>query len=83
MESTFIFIFLLSTGIIYAKLIEMMVQANALNGNFVINFGPDCERNILKEETGIAKAVGECMPTNGAAIYGVHNSDFEKQDGNI
>lgn len=61
-------------------LIEMMVQANALNGNFVINFGPDGEGNIRKEETEIAKGIGEWMKTNGEAIYGVHNSVVENQD---
>ena len=57
-----------------------MVQANALNGNFVINFGSDGEGNIRKEETEIAKDVGQWMQTNCEAIYGVHNSDLEKQD---
>ncbi len=61
-------------------LIEMTVKANSLNGNFVINFGPDGEGNIRTEETKIAKGVGEWMDVNREAVYGVHNSVLEKQD---
>lgn len=61
-------------------LIGMMVQANALDGNFVINFGPDGDGNIRKEETDIAKKIGEWMTVNGEAIYGTHHSELEKQD---
>ncbi|GHT20860.1 alpha-L-fucosidase [Bacteroidia bacterium] len=61
-------------------LIEMMVKANALDGNFVINFGPDGKGNIRKEETDIARGIGEWMAVNGEAIYGTHHSLLEKQD---
>ncbi|MDR3340975.1 MAG: alpha-L-fucosidase [Candidatus Symbiothrix sp.] len=61
-------------------LIEMAVKANSLNGNFVINFGPDGKGNIRKEETDIARKVGEWMAVNGAAIYGTQHSLLEKQD---
>ena len=61
-------------------LIEMAVKANALDGNFVINFGPDGEGNIRKEETDIAREVGKWMQQNSEAIYGVHHSVVEKQD---
>ncbi|MDL2323087.1 alpha-L-fucosidase, partial [Bacteroidales bacterium OttesenSCG-928-A17] len=61
-------------------LIEMTVKANSLDGNFVINFGPDGEGNIRPEETRIAKGVGDWMAVNGRAVYGVHHSVLEKQD---
>ena len=61
-------------------LIQMMIQANSLNGNLVINFGPDGEGNIRQEETDIAREIGRWMQVNGEAIYGVHNSELEKQD---
>ncbi|MCC8145889.1 MAG: alpha-L-fucosidase [Bacteroidales bacterium] len=61
-------------------LIEMIVKANSMDGNFVINFGPDGKGNIRKEEADIAKGVGEWMKVNGEAIYGVHHSVLEKQD---
>jgi alpha-L-fucosidase len=61
-------------------LIEMTVKANSLDGNFVINFGPDGDGNIRKEENDIAKEVGKWMAKNGDAIYGTHHSILEKQD---
>jgi alpha-L-fucosidase len=61
-------------------LIEMAVKANSLDGNLVINFGPDGEGNIRPEETAVAGAVGRWMAVNGDAIYGVHHSILEKQD---
>jgi alpha-L-fucosidase len=61
-------------------LIEMTVKANSLDGNFVINFGPDGEGNIRPEETKIAKAIGDWMSVNGNAVYGVQHSGLDKQD---
>lgn len=61
-------------------LIEMAVKANSMDGNFVINFGPDGKGNIREEESHIAKGVGEWMKVNNSAIYGVHHSILEKQD---
>ncbi len=62
------------------ELIEMTVKATSLNGNFVINFGPDGEGNVRQEESYVAKKVGEWMAVNGEAIYGGHHSVLEKQD---
>ncbi|GHT62927.1 alpha-L-fucosidase [Bacteroidia bacterium] len=61
-------------------LIEMTIKANSLDGNFVINFGPDGEGNIRPEETKIAKAIGNWMSVNGNAVYGVQHSMLDKQD---
>jgi alpha-L-fucosidase len=61
-------------------LIEMTVKANSLDGNFVINFGPDGDGNIRQEETDIAKSIGNWMSVNGDAVYGVQHSVLEKQD---
>lgn len=61
-------------------LTEMIVKANSLDGNLVINFGPDGLGNIRKEETDLAKGVGDWMAVNGEAVYGTHHSVLEKQD---
>lgn len=61
-------------------LVQMILQANSLNGNLVINFGPDGDGNIRQEETQIAQEVGNWMKVNGEAIYGTHHSKLEKQD---
>ncbi|MFV0505911.1 MAG: alpha-L-fucosidase [Bacteroidales bacterium] len=64
-------------------LVQMTVKANSLNGNFVINFGPDDKGNIRKEETEIAKEIGQWMGKNGEAVYGAHHSVLENQDWGI
>ncbi|MDR1370869.1 MAG: alpha-L-fucosidase [Dysgonamonadaceae bacterium] len=61
-------------------LIEMMVKANSLDGNFVINFGPDGKGNIRPEETKIAQEIGDWMTVNKDAVCGVHHSILEKQE---
>jgi alpha-L-fucosidase len=61
------------------ELIEMIVKATSLNGNFVLNFGPDGLGNIRPEETQIATEIGAWMKVNGEAIYGCKNSKWEKQ----
>ncbi|MFD2036601.1 alpha-L-fucosidase [Belliella marina] len=62
------------------ELIEMMVKAASLDGNFVINFGPDGQGNIRPEESLIAKEVGEWMESNAEAVYDCGYLDWEKQD---
>lgn len=62
------------------ELIEMTVKANSLDGNLVINFGPDGDGNIRKEESRVAEEIGKWTAKNGDAIYGVHHSILEKQD---
>ena len=62
------------------ELIEMTVKANSLDGNFVINFGPDGNGDIRKEESEIAAEVGKWMSKNSEAIYETHHSILEKQD---
>lgn len=61
-------------------LIEMMMKANSMDGNFVINFGPDDKGNIRPEETKIASEIGKWMSINCNAVYGVQHSILEKQD---
>lgn len=61
-------------------LISMTIQANTMDGNLVINFGPDGDGNIREEESRIAAEVGQWMKANGEAIYGVQHCPLEKQD---
>ena len=55
-------------------LIEMLVHAVSLNGNLVINFGPDGRGNMREEENQIAREIGAWMAKNSDAIYGVRHS---------
>ncbi|WP_028298799.1 alpha-L-fucosidase [Olivibacter sitiensis] len=61
-------------------LIAMLLQANSLNGNFVINFGPDGKGRIRPEEGDIAKQIGEWMRVNSEAVYGVTYAELPKPD---
>lgn len=61
-------------------LIEMMIKAVSMDGNFVMNFGPDGKGNIRPEETELARKIGEWMTINNEAVYGTHHADIKKQD---
>lgn len=60
-------------------LIEMLAKSVSLDGNFVVNFGPDGKGSFRPEETRIAKEMGEWMHTNREAIYGCGHAGLEKQ----
>ncbi|MDR0414486.1 MAG: alpha-L-fucosidase [Prevotellaceae bacterium] len=62
-----------------ADLIEMLVRCVAMDGNFVVNFGPDGRGNIRPEEAAIAREVGEWMRDNGQALYGAAHADLKQQ----
>jgi alpha-L-fucosidase len=63
-------------------LVKMLVHSVSLNGNLVINFGPDGYGNMREEENKIAEDIGKWMAKNSEAIYGTrHSSVFpEKPD---
>lgn len=58
----------------------MLMQAVSMNGNFVINFGPDGKGTIRPEEASIAKKLGEWMKVNAEAVYGTEYSGLPKPD---
>ncbi|MGS2761649.1 alpha-L-fucosidase [Sinomicrobium sp. M5D2P9] len=62
------------------ELIEMLVKSVSLDGNFVLNFGPDGEGNIRPEETKLAAEIGAWMDVNKEAVYGCGYLDWKKQD---
>ncbi|QDH79419.1 alpha-L-fucosidase [Echinicola soli] len=62
------------------ELIEMLVKSVSLDGNFVMNFGPNGQGEIRKEERQLAKEIGEWMHKNQKAIYDCGYIDWEKQD---
>jgi alpha-L-fucosidase len=61
-------------------LTDMLLHAVSMNGNLVINFGPDGKGNIRPEETNTAAKLGEWTKVNGEAIYGVRYSGLPKPD---
>ncbi|WPX40778.1 alpha-L-fucosidase [Akkermansia sp. N21116] len=72
-----------ATWLTYAKnsydLIDMIMHANSMDGNFVLNFGPDAKGNIRPEETKLAKEIGAWMKVNGEAVYGAHHANLKPQ----
>lgn len=60
-------------------LIEMMVKSVSLNGNFVLNFGPDGQGNIRPEETKLAAEIGQWMKANSEAIYAASHVGLKQQ----
>jgi len=67
---------------IYTKttddLLDMLMHTVSLNGNFVLNFGPDGQGLMHPEEDKIAKELGDWMKVNGEAVYGVRHADLPK-----
>ena len=60
-------------------LIDMLVRSVSMDGNFVLNFGPDGKGKIRPEETKLAKEIGEWMNVNSEAVYGCSYTDLKKQ----
>ena len=61
-------------------LIQMLLHSVSLNGNLVINFGPDGKGAIRTEEGTIATSVGEWMQQNSEAIYGAKYAGLPKPE---
>ncbi|WP_443943663.1 alpha-L-fucosidase [Pedobacter sp. AW1-32] len=61
-------------------LTDMLLHAVSMNGNLVINFGPDGKGNIRPEEGKIAEELGKWVNKNGEAIYGTGYSGLPKPD---
>ena len=59
-------------------IIELMMRSVSMDGNFVLNFGPDGTGNMHAGEDVIAAELGDWMKINSEAVYGVHSSDFAK-----
>jgi alpha-L-fucosidase len=62
-----------------ADLLEMLVRCVAMDGNLVVNFGPDGRGSIRPEEAAIAREMGEWMQANGEAIYGASHAALKQQ----
>ncbi|MGJ1263064.1 alpha-L-fucosidase [Sphingobacterium spiritivorum] len=65
---------------IYTKttndLLDMLMRSVSMDGNLVLNFGPDGNGNMHPEEDKIAKQIGEWMKVNNEAVYGVRHVEL-------
>lgn len=55
-------------------LLDMLMHSVSMNGNFVLNFGPDGQGNMHPGEDKLAKEIGEWMEVNSEAVYGVRHA---------
>lgn len=62
------------------ELIEMLVRCVALNGNFLLNFGPKADGSIRTEEQMLIKQIGGWMDSYSSAIYDCGYAGLERQD---
>lgn len=62
------------------ELIEMLARCVALNGNFLLNFGPKADGTYRKEEICFFKQIGKWMDINGKSIYKCGYAGLERQD---
>lgn len=61
-------------------LLDMLMHTVSMNGNFVLNFGPDGNGLMHPEEDVIAKEIGDWMKVNSEAVYGVRHVDLPKSN---
>ncbi len=57
-------------------LLDMMMHSVSMNGNFVLNFGPDGNGNMHPGEDKIAREISDWIKINGEAVHGVHHSEL-------
>ncbi|WP_436830995.1 alpha-L-fucosidase [Parapedobacter sp. DT-150] len=55
-------------------LLDMLMHTVSMNGNFVLNFGPDGQGNMHPGEDKLATEIGQWMKENGEAVYGVRHA---------
>ncbi|MCA9310715.1 MAG: alpha-L-fucosidase, partial [Phycisphaerales bacterium] len=65
---------------IYTKttddLLDLLMRSVSMNGNFVLNFGPDGQGNMHPGEDKIAREIGGWMKVNSEAVYGARHVDL-------
>lgn len=62
------------------ELIEMLVRCVALNGNFLLNFGPKADGSYKEEEIRLFKDIGQWVHKYSSAIFDCGYAGFERQD---
>lgn len=62
------------------ELIEMLVRCVALNGNFLLNFGPTAQGDFRTEEANMMSEIGDWMDKYAAVIHGCGYAGLERQD---
>ncbi|HMR85051.1 MAG TPA: alpha-L-fucosidase [Niabella sp.] len=58
-------------------LIDMLMHTVSMDGNLVINFGPDGNGRMHSGEDKLAKEIGDWMKLNSEAVYGATHAPLE------
>jgi len=65
---------------LYAKtsddVIELLMRCRSMDGNFVVNFGPDGSGAMRPEEDRLAREVGAWVRANAEAVYPARHADL-------
>ena len=64
----------------FHDLLKMMMKTNSMDGNFVLNFGPDGQGLMHPNEDILAKQFQEWMKVNSEAVYGTEHADLAPVD---
>lgn len=57
-------------------ILDLLMRSVSMNGNFVLNFGPDGQGRMHPGEDKIAAELGRWMKVNGEAVYGTRHADL-------
>lgn len=57
-------------------IIEMLMRCRSMNGNLVVNFGPDGDGRLRPEEDRIAEVLADWTSTNADAIYPARHTEL-------
>ncbi|WDF70680.1 alpha-L-fucosidase [Sphingobacterium oryzagri] len=57
-------------------LLDMLLHCVSMNGNFVLNFGPDAAGNMHPQEDKIAAEIGDWLTVNQEAVYDATHIDL-------
>ncbi len=61
------------------EVLERIIHAVSMDGNMVVNFGPQADGDFRPEEKNLAAEIGRWMKRNGEAVYGCGYAGWEKQ----
>ncbi|HMR20300.1 MAG TPA: alpha-L-fucosidase, partial [Sphingobacterium sp.] len=57
-------------------ILDMLMHSVSMNGNFVLNFGPDGQGKMHPGEDKLAREIGDWMKVNGEAVYGARHVEL-------
>nr|WP_204975472.1 alpha-L-fucosidase [Microbacterium esteraromaticum] len=59
-------------------LIDLLMRCRSMNGNLVVNFGPDGTGRMTEHESDVAEQLGAWVSANGEAVYDAGHVDLDR-----